>query len=441
MPGQQATSEARLRQSPAAETPLGVTDHRTGTTYRLPISEGTVRALDLRQIKVDENDFGLVSYDPGLLNTAACRSSITYIDGERGILEYRGYPIEQLAVKSSFPEVAYLLTAGELPSAAQLDFWKAELTHQAAAPEPLLRSLAAYPAGQHPMSLLMSLVAALGAFHPEARSLHDRENNQAQARRLIAQMPTLAAAAYRTSQGRAPLPPDPSLGYVGRFLAMLFGDRPGWQPNQTLERALDVLFILHADHEQNCSTSVVRGTASSDADPYSTLAAAAAALSGPLHGGANEEVLRMLREIGRLDHVPAFIEDVKAGRRRLMGFGHRVYKSYDPRAKVIRQIADSIFTVTGVNPLLEIALELERIALAEPYFLERRLYPNVDFYSGLIYEAMGFPPEMFTVLFAVARTAGWAAHWLEFLDDPERKIARPRQVFAGPARRDYPSVR
>jgi citrate synthase len=424
-----------------AKVALGVTDLRTGTAYSLPISQGAIRAIDLRKIKVDEDDFGLMSYDPGLLNTATCRSALTFIDGERGILEHRGYPIEQLAVHSSFLEVAYLLLDGELPSDGELARWTAEIAHQAQVPDALLRAAGAYPAGVHPMSLFVSLVAALGAFHPEARHLEDRENNRLQARRLIAQVPALAAAAYRASKGEAPVQPNSSLGYVGGFLSMLFGDQAGWRPDPTLERALDVLFVLHADHELNCSTSTVRSVASSDADPYAVVSAGAAALSGPLHGGANEEVLRMLREIGTKDRVPAFIEQVKAGRRRLMGFGHRVYKSYDPRARVIRQTAESVFSVTGVNPLLEIALELERIALAESYFLERRLYPNVDFYSGLIYEAMGFPAEMFTVLFAVARTAGWVAHWLESLEEPERKIVRPRQIFSGPVRRDYPSLR
>jgi citrate synthase len=426
---------------PGHDPALEVTDPRTGSPYRLPISGGTVKALDLRAIKSGPDDFGLLSYDPGLVNTATCQSSITFVDGERGVLEYRGYPIEELAAKSSYLEVAYLLLEGALPSAADLDSWEADLTRQSAVPEPLLRSLAAYPPGLHPMSLFVSLVAALGAFHPEARDLNDRERNQEQARRLVAQVPALAAAAYRVSRGEAPRVPNPALGYVGRFLAMLFGDHPDWHPDPRLERALDVLFMVHADHEQNCGTNVVRSVASSDAEPHVAIAAGAGALSGPLHGGANEEVLRMLQEIGSLEQVPAFLEEVKNGRRKLMGFGHRVYKAYDPRARAIRLAAESVFEVTGVNPLLEVALELERIALAEPYFIERRLYPNVDFYSGLIYEAMGFPPEMFTVLFAVARTVGWVAHWLEFLDDPERRIARPRQVFTGPQRRAYPSVR
>jgi citrate synthase len=425
--------------STGTEQALGVTDLRTGSAYRLPIEDETIRATDLRKIKVDDDDFGLLSFDPGLVNTVTCHSAITFIDGDRGILRYRGYPIEQLAERTSFLEVAYLLLEGELPSPAELERWQKELAGESRVPDQLLHSVSAYPRGVHPMSVLTSLLAALGAFHPEARDLRDRERNRLQARRLIAQVPVVAAAAYKASQGEDAVQADPSLGYVGSFLAMLFGDHPDWKPNPTLERALDLLFVLHADHEQNCSTSAVRGVASSDADPYSAVAAGAAALSGPLHGGANEAVLRMLREIGTKDHVEPFIAEVKAGRRKLMGFGHRVYKSYDPRAKVTQATARSVFEVTGVNPLLEIALELERIALADPYFIQRRLYPNVDFYSGLIYEAMGFPPEMFTVLFAVARTTGWVAHWLEFLDDPERKITRPRQIYTGSPRRDLPA--
>jgi citrate synthase len=442
MQGDKAGNGSAVQQSDApavVEQALGVTDLRTGSSYRLPVAEGAIQAMDLRKIKADD-EFGLLSFDPGYVNTASCHSAITYIDGDRGILEYRGYPIEQLAVHSTFLEVASLLLEGELPSGEQLTRWQGRIAAEARPPEALLRSAASYPAGLHPMSLLTALLAALGAFHPEARDLSDREQNRRQAVRLIAQVPALAAAAYRASRGEVSAPaPDPSLGYAGGLLTMLFGNSPDWRPDPTLERALDVLFILHADHEQNCSTSAVRGVASSDADPYSAVAAGVAALSGPLHGGANEAVLVMLREIGSLDRVPGFIDQVKAGRRRLMGFGHRVYKSYDPRARVIKQTADSVFGVTGVNPLLEIALELERIALADPYFVERRLYPNVDFYSGLIYEAMGFPAEMFTVLFAVARTAGWVAHWLEFLDDPDRKIARPRQVYTGPRERQYPT--
>jgi citrate synthase len=447
------TAEERLKMNEhkpangAAEAPaataspdqaVGVTDLRTGSAYRLPIADDAIRALDLRRIRTSEDGPGLLSFDPGLVNTVTCHSAITFIDGDRGILRYRGYPIEQLAERSSFLEVAYLLLEGELPSAAELDGWRGRLAEESRVPDELLRSVAAYPTGIHPMSLLTSLVAALGAFHAEARDLRDPLRNRLQARRLIAQVPILAAAAYRASQGEEAVQPDPSLGYVGSLLAMLFGDHPDWKPDPTLGRALDLLFVLQADHEQNCSTSAVRGVASAGADPYSAIAAGTAALSGPLHGGANEAVLLMLREIGSIDHVPAFIAEVKAGRRKLMGFGHRVYKSYDPRAKIIQATAKSVFEVTGVNPLLEIALELEGIALADPYFIQRRLYPNVDFYSGLIYEAMGFGPEMFTVLFAVARTAGWVAHWLEFLDDPERKITRPRQLYTGAGRRDYP---
>jgi citrate synthase len=425
----------------AVDQALGVTDRRTGVAHDLPITESTIKAIDLRQFKVADDDFGLLSYDPGFVNTVPCRSAITFIDGDNGILEYRGYPIEQLAVQSSFLEVVYLLLNGELPTAAELEGWTRQVDQASAVPEELLRVFGSLPSGLHPMSLLGSLVSALGGFHPEARDLADGANNRQQAVRLIAQMPTLAAAAYRAFKGQPLVAPDPGLGYVGRFMAQLFGDEPGWQPDPTLERALDVLFILHADHEQNCSTSAVRSVGSSDADPYAAVSAGVGALSGPLHGGANEAVLRMLREIGSKDGVPAFIDDVKAGKRRLMGFGHRVYKSYDPRAKVIKETTDRVFEVTGVNPLLEIAQELERIALSDDYFIERRLYPNVDFYSGLIYEAMQFPPEMFTVLFAVGRTPGWLAHWLEFLGDPDRKIARPRQIFTGPARRDMPARR
>ncbi|MGH7882093.1 MAG: citrate synthase [Candidatus Dormibacteraceae bacterium] len=418
------------------EDALAATDLRTGVSYRLPISDETVRAIDLRGIKADEGDFGLLSYDPGFLNTVSCKSAITYIDGERGILRYRGYPIEQLAERCSFTEVAYLLLEGELPTAAQLTDFEAQLTAESAVPEPLLRGLESYPAGLHPMNLFISLVAALGSFHPESRNLKDYESNHLQAIRLIAQVPTLAAAAYRISQGEKPLQPNLALSYVDRFQAMLWADHAEWKPNPVLERALSLLFLLHADHEQNCSTSAVRGVASSHSDPFSALAAGAAALSGPLHGGANEAVIRMLKEIGSVDQVAAYAAASKDGEHRLMGFGHRIYKSYDPRAKVVRAMAERVFAETGVNPRLEIALELERVALADPYFSERRLYPNVDFYSGLIYEAMGFPSEMFTVLFAVGRTPGWAAHWLEFISDPDRKLARPRQIYTGPGVRD-----
>ena len=432
MSGAAGASQATVKSDDA----LAVTDGRTGTDYRLALTDGTVRAMDLRQMRTGPEDFGLMSFDPGMVNTVSCRSAITYIDGDKGILLYRGYPIDQLADRADFLEIAYLVIEGELPTPDQLATWKREIADESRVPASLLKSIEAYPKGVHPMSVLISLLAALAAFHPEARELGNVENDRLQARRLIAQVPIVAAAAYRASLGEAPREPDMSLGYVGSFLSMLFGDHPDWKPNPTLERALEVLFILHADHEQNCSTSAVRGVASSDADPYSSIASGAAALSGPLHGGANEAVLKMLREIGTKDRIPAFIDEVKSGRRRLMGFGHRVYKSYDPRATAIKRAAEQVFEVTGVNPLLEIALELERIALADSYFVERRLYPNVDFSSGLIYEAMGFPAEMFTVLFAVARTTGWVAHWLEFLSDPDRKITRPRQIYTGAGRRD-----
>ena len=438
--GNGAARRQQLDTPAAVDQTLGVTDLRTGSSYRLPVSESTIQAMDLRKIKAQEDDFGLLSYDPGFVNTVTCHSAITFIDGDRGILQYRGYPIEQLAVRSTFLEVASLLLEGELPSSQELERWRRLVAAESRPPDALLRSVSSYPPGLHPMSLLISLLAALGAFHPEARKLGDPERNRLQAVRLIAQVPALAAAAYRASRGEEQAAaPDPSLGYAGGLLAMLFGSGPDWRADPTLERALDVLFILHADHEQNCSTSAVRGVASADADPYAAVAAGAAALSGPLHGGANEAVLVMLREIGSLDRVPAFIDEVKTGRRRLMGFGHRVYKSYDPRARVIKQTADSVFSVTGVNPLLEIALELERIALADPYFVERRLYPNVDFYSGLIYQAMQFPTEMFTVLFAIPRVSGWLAHWKEMLEQDE-KIYRPRQLWTGHDDRAYVPV-
>ncbi|MFZ0215239.1 MAG: citrate synthase [Candidatus Dormiibacterota bacterium] len=423
------------------ESALSVTDQRTGEGYSLPIADAAIKAGDLRKMKVGPDDFGLVSYDPGFVNTAPCRSSITFIDGDRGILEYRGYPIEQVAERSTFEEVAYLLVEGRLPTKDELTAWSARVAEASQVPESLLQAFDAMPAGLHPMGLLSSLVSALGAFHPEARNLKDTDNDLEQAYRLIAEMPTLAAAAYRVHQGQSPVQPNPELGYVERFLVALFGDSPDWRPDERVVKALDTLFVLHADHEQNCSTSAVRGVASADADPYASVGAGVAALSGPLHGGANEEVLKMLREIGTKDRIPAFIADVKAGKRKLMGFGHRVYKSYDPRAKVIRAAAGSVFEATGTNPLLEIAQELEQIALHDEYFISRRLYPNVDFYSGLIYEALGFPPEMFTVLFAVGRTPGWVAHWLESLSDPDRKIARPRQIYTGPRTVEFPAQR
>ncbi|HXF94811.1 MAG TPA: citrate synthase [Gemmatimonadales bacterium] len=417
---------------------LTVTDNRTGKTYELPIQDGAIRATDLRKIKTGPDDFGLMSYDPAFLNTASCRSAITFIDGDKGILRYRGYPIEQLAERSTFLETAYLLLHGELPSAAELDAWVYNITHHTIIHENIKKFIDGFHYDAHPMGVFVSTVAALSTFYPEAKDIHDERSRRDQVFRLIAKTPTLAAFAYRHRVGMPYAYPDNDLSYSGNFLNMMFkATEVKYVPNPVLERALDVLFILHADHEQNCSTNAMRSVGSSHADPYSAMAAAAAALYGPLHGGANEQVLRMLREIGSRDHIPAYIRRVKQGEVRLMGFGHRVYKNYDPRAKIIKRIADQVFEVTGKNPLIEIAVELERIALEDEYFVTRKLYPNVDFYSGIIYEAMRFPVEMFPVLFAIGRTPGWLAQWQEMLLDPEQKIARPRQVYTGPAARDY----
>ncbi len=421
-----------------ADESLTVTDNRTGKTYRIPITEGAIRAMDLRQIRTGPEDFGLLSYDPAFMNTASTRSAITYIDGDRGVLWYRGYPIEQLAEQSTFLEVAYLLIHGELPTARALEEWTWQITHHTWVHENLKKFMDGFHHDAHPMSMLISSVAALSTFYPDARVNRDPGHRELQIYRLIAKVPTLAAYAYRHSLGRPYVYPDNDLGYAGNFLNMVWKmAETRYKPEPVLERALDVLFILHADHEQNCSTSAMRGVGSSGVDPYSAVAAAAAALYGPLHGGANEAVLRMLRSIGSLGRVPEFIRQVKAGEARLMGFGHRVYKNYDPRARIIKRIADEVFAVTRPSPLLPIALELERIALQDEYFVSRKLYPNVDFYSGLIYEAMGFPVEMFPVLFAIPRTAGWLAQWQEMLQDPEQKIARPRQLYTGPGRREY----
>ncbi len=421
-----------------ADDSLTVTDNRTGKTYRIPITEGAIRAMDLRQIKTGPEDFGLLSYDPAFMNTASTRSAITYIDGDRGVLWYRGYPIEQLAEQSTFLEVAYLLIHGELPTARAFEEWTWQITHHTWVHENLKKFMDGFHHDAHPMSMLISSVAALSTFYPDARVNRDPGHRELQIYRLIAKVPTLAAYAYRHSLGRPYVYPDNDLSYAGNFLNMVWKmAETRYKPEPVLERALDVLFILHADHEQNCSTSAMRGVGSSGVDPYSALAAAAAALYGPLHGGANEAVLRMLRSIGSLGRVPEFIRQVKAGEARLMGFGHRVYKNYDPRARIIKRIADEVFAVTRPSPLLPIALELERIALQDEYFVSRKLYPNVDFYSGLIYEAMGFPVEMFPVLFAIPRTAGWLAQWQEMLQDPEQKIARPRQLYTGPGRREY----
>ncbi len=417
---------------------LTVVDNRTGKSYELPIQDGTVRAADLRQIKAGDDDFGLMSYDPAFMNTAACRSAISFIDGDKGILRYRGYPIEQLAEQSTFLETAYLLLHGELPSAAELDTWVYQVTHHTIIHENIKKFIDGFHHDAHPMGMFVSAVAALSTFYPEAKKIFDEQSRDNQIFRLIAKTPTLAAFAHRHSVGMPYAYPDNDLSYTGNFLNMMFKTTEvKYTPHPVLERALDVLFILHADHEQNCSTSAMRGVGSSHADPYSCMAAAAAALYGPLHGGANEEVLRMLREIGSIDAIPAYLQRVKKGEVRLMGFGHRVYKNFDPRAKIIKQIAEQVFDVTGKNPLIDIALELERIALQEEYFVTRKLYPNVDFYSGIIYEAMKFPIDIFPVLFAIGRTPGWLANWQEMLLDKEQKIARPRQVYTGPDKRDY----
>jgi citrate synthase len=417
---------------------LTIVDNRTGQTYEVPIEDGTVRATELRKIKVDEEDFGIMTYDPAYMNTASCRSSVTYIDGDKGILEYRGYPIEQLAEKSSYLEVAYLLIHGKLPSQKELEEWSFLITTHTFVHENIKEFMQGFRYDAHPMGMLLASVGALSTFYPEANQIKDHELRMMQVVRLIAKMPTLAAFSYRHNKGMPYVYPDNDLSYAGNFLSMLYKIAElRYQPDPRLERALDVLFILHADHEQNCSTSAVRSVGSSQVDPYSAVTAGVAALYGPLHGGANEAVLRMLRRIGSQEKVPEFIEGVKAGHEKLMGFGHRVYKIFDPRAKIIKQAVDDVFEVTGKNPLLNIATELEKIALEDEYFISRKLYPNVDFYSGLIYEALGMPVEMFPVLFAIGRTSGWIAQWLEMIDDPEQKIARPRQIYTGDRGIDY----
>jgi len=417
---------------------LSVTDNRTGKSYELPIQDGMIRAADLRQIKSGAEDFGLMSYDPAYMNTAECRSAITYIDGDRGILRYRGYPIDQLAEKSSFLETAYLLLHGELPSKSELDSWVYNVVHHTIIHENIKKFIDGFHHDAHPMGVFVSTVAALSTFYPEAKHIDDEVSRRNQIFRLIAKTPTLAAFAHRHNIGMPYAYPDNDLSYTGNLLNMMFkATEVKYVPNPVLERAMDVLFILHADHEQNCSTAVMRAIGSSHADPYSAMAGAAAALYGPLHGGANEQVLRMLREIGDKSKVPAYIERVKRGEVKLMGFGHRVYKNYDPRAKYIKQTADQVFEVTGKNPLIDLALELERIALQDDYFVTRKLYPNVDFYSGIIYEAMKFPVDMFPVLFAIGRTPGWLAQWQEMLLDKEQKIARPRQDYIGAPERAY----
>jgi citrate synthase len=419
---------------------LSITDNRTGKNYEIPIDHGTINAMGLRGIKLDEGDFGLMSYDPAFKNTASTKSTITYIDGEKGILRYRGYPIEQLAENKNFIEIAYLLLFGSLPNQEQYQTWSKDITHHTFLHENLKTLMQAFRYDAHPMGLFISSVSALSTFYPEARNVDDPDIRMDQIKRLIAKVPTIAAFSYRHTRGFPYVYPDKDLSYTGNFLNMMFKmSEAKYKPDPVLERALDVLFILHADHEQNCSTSTMRNIGSAKADPYSALAGAAAALYGPLHGGANEAVLRMLVEIGDLKNIPNYIKQVKAGEFRLMGFGHRVYKNFDPRAQIIKEVADQVFEITGHNHLLDIALELERIALEDEYFVQRKLYPNVDFYSGLIYQALKLPADMFPVLFAIARTVGWLAQWQELLNDPEQAIARPRQIYLGEGKRAVPT--
>jgi citrate synthase len=422
----------------SAKDTLTVTDNRSGKTYELPIEDNAIRANDLAKIRANEETPGLVSYDPAFGNTASCKSRITYIDGDAGVLLYRGYPIEQLAEKSSFLEVAYLVIKGELPDAEHLAQWTHNITTHTIVHENIKNFMEGFRYDAHPMGMLVATVGALSTFYPEAKLIFDPESRRVQTHRLIAKMPTMAAFTFRHARGMPYAYPDNDLSYAGNFLNMMFKvTELKYAPNPVLEHALDVLFILHADHEQNCSTNAMRSIGSSQTDPFSALAGAAAALYGPLHGGANEAVLRMLQEIGSVANIPAYIKRVKAGEVRLMGFGHRVYKNFDPRGTVIKRLAHQVFEVTGKNPLIDIALEVERIALEDEYFVKRRLYPNVDFYSGIIYQAMGFPVDMFPVLFAIPRTAGWIAQWLEMVQDEEQRIARPRQIYLGSARRDY----
>ncbi|GAA1584157.1 MULTISPECIES: citrate synthase [Kribbella] len=414
------------------EQSLTVRDNRTGKDYDLAITDGTIRAADLKQISASDGDGGLATYDPGFVNTASTRSSVTFIDGDKGILEYRGYPIEQLAEQSNYLEVAYLLVNGALPNKAEYEAWAHDVTYHTFVHENLKTFMQGFRYDAHPMGMLLASVGALSTFYPESREIFNEESRALQIRRLIAKMPTLGAFAFRHAQGKPYVYPDNELSYAANFLSMLFKmSEPKYAADDRLVRALEILFILHADHEQNASTNAVRAIGSTQVDPYSAVTGGIAALYGPLHGGANEAVLKMLRRIGTVDNVPAFIEGVKNGEERLMGFGHRVYKNYDPRAKIIKKAADDVFEVTGINPLLKIAVELEKIALEDEYFVSRKLYPNVDFYSGLIYEALQFPPEMFTVLFAIPRTSGWLAQWLEMLGDSDQKIARPKQIYTG----------
>jgi citrate synthase len=422
----------------AARESLTVTDNRTGKQYELPIENGSIHTADLRQIKTGADDSGLMGYDPALTNTATCKSRITYIDGDKGILRYRGFPIEQLAEKSNYLETAYLIVKGELPDAKHFDVWKHNITLHTMVHENIKKFMDGYRYDAHPMGMLVGTIGAMSTFYPDAKHIGDIDSRRLQTRRLIGKLPTLAAFAYRHSLGLPWVYPDNELSYTGNFLAMLFKmTELKYKPNPVLERALEILFILHADHEQNCSTNALRAVASSQVDPYSAVAAAVAALYGPLHGGANEAVVHMLKEIGSVSRVPDAIKKFKAGEGRLMGFGHRVYKNYDPRAKIIKDAAHQVFEVTGRNPLIDIAVELERIALQDDYFVSRKLYPNVDFYSGIIYQAMGFPVEMFPVLFAIPRTSGWMAQWAEMVRDTEQKITRPRQVYLGEPERSY----
>jgi citrate synthase len=422
----------------SGQNTLTVTDNRTGQNYEIPINDGTVRAMDFRQIKTSDDDFGLMTYDPAFTNTASCRSAITYLDGENGVLEYRGYPIEQLAEHSTYIEVAYLLVHGDLPTSEQLDQWEHDITIHTFVHENVKEFVGGFRHDAHPMGMLLGSVGALSTFYKDANEIQDPDNRMIQTIRLIAKMPTLAAFAYRHTMGQPYVYPDNDLKYPGNFLNMMYKmTELKYEPDPRLERALDILFILHADHEQNCSTNAVRAVGSSQVDPYSAVAAGVAALYGPLHGGANEAVLRMLKRIGSKDNIKDFMQGVKDGNERLMGFGHRVYKNYDPRAKIIKKATDDVFEVTGVNPLLDIALEVEKIALEDEYFVQRKLYPNVDFYSGLIYEALGLPVDMFPVMFAIPRTSGWIAQWLEMVQDKEQKIARPRQIYTGERTREY----
>jgi citrate synthase len=433
------TTQANSTDSPSTRRDsLTITDNRTGKVYEISITNDTIRASDLRKVRVDETDFGMMSYDPAFNNTASCISRITYIDGDKGILRYRGYPIEELAEKSTYLETAYLLLHGELPTESQLKDWQHHITHHTFIHESIKKFLDGFHYDAHPMGMLISTVAALSTFYPDAKHIFDPESRRKQTYRLLGKMPTIAAFSYRHTLGMPFVYPDNELSYPGNFLNMLFRTSEArYRPNPTLEKALDVLFILHADHEQNCSANTIRGVGSSHVDPFCASAAATAALYGPLHGGANEEALRMLMEIGSVQKVPEFIKRVKAGETRLMGFGHRIYKNYDPRARIIKRIAYEVFDLMGKNPLLEIALECERIALEDEYFIKRKLYPNVDFYTGLIYQSMGFPMTMFPVLFAIPRMSGWVSQWEEMLLDSEQKIARPRQIYLGRGTRPY----